>query len=154
MAAITADIPSPIVKRLVREVVENRDWKKLGILYLGGGGRGSHPSGGGGLASGFDASEVPIELVISSQETNRLDLVSALLKDGAHPDGLGNANVVPLTEAIQQAIQQNNLTLVEELVKRKANPCALGPNGETPLHEAMRLANRDGGCLMKAFRLS
>ena len=150
MAAITADIPSPIVKRLVREVVENRDWKKLGILYLGGGGRGSHPFGGGGLASGCDASEVPIELVISSQETNPLDLVSALLKDGAHPDGLGNANVVPLTEAIQQ----NNLTLVEELVKRKANPCALGPNGETPLHEAMRLANRVGGCLMKAFRLS
>ena len=128
--------------RLIREVVDKREWTKLSTLYLGGGGRALYPVGGGGFATGCDASAVPIEEVISSPVANRSALVSTLLKHGAHGSGSGrgNSTLVPLAVAIKE----RDLGLVEDLVKHGANPCTLTQEGKTPLHEALRIGNSEG----------
>lgn len=128
--------------RLIKEVVDKREWTKLGILYLGGGGRALYPVGGGGFATGCDASAVPIEEVISSPVANRSALVSTLLKHGAHGSGSGrgNSTLVPLAVAIKE----RDLGLVEDLVTHGANPCTLTQEGKTPLHEALRIGNSEG----------
>ena len=140
--AVTVDIPKTLVTRLIREVVDKREWTKLSTLYLGGGGRALYPVGGGGFATGCDASAVPIEEVISSPVANRSALVSTLLKHGAHGSGSGrgNSTLVPLAVAIKE----RDLGLVEDLVKHGANPCTLTQEGKTPLHEALRIGNSEG----------
>ena len=127
-------MPSQLLNKLTINVIKTKDWHKLRILYLGGGGPTSQPIGDGGLATGTDASSVPLGEVICSSVPERLPLISALLKDGASANAIEGSDVIPLDEAM--ALQ--NLPLVERLVHQGANPCVVGKDGEPIIHQALR----------------
>ena len=110
-----------------------KDFKKLKILYLGGGGPLSHPVGGGGLAGNIDARIVPLGEVIRYFGPKDA-LISVLLDQGASANVIEGGNVIPLEEAMSK----EDLPLVEKLVHKGANCCVAGSNGEPIIHNAMR----------------
>ena len=133
-------MPSQLIEKLTRSVIEKRDWHKLRILYLGGGGPTSQPKGDGGLATDTDASSVPLgEIIRSTDADELLPLVSVLLKHGASANAIERSAVIPLDEAMTL----RNLALVEKLIHNGANPCVLGKEGEPIIHQALRIGLRD-----------
>ena len=132
-SAITAPVPSKLLERLVSEVIKKKDWHKLRILYLGGGGPGSQPTGNGGMATGISASSVPLGEIIRSNVPERLILVSVLLKHGASANAIEESDAIPLVEAMRLL----NLPLVEKLMQNGANPCVTS-KGEPIIHQELR----------------
>ena len=53
-----------MIQNVINKAVADRDWKRLHLLFLGGGGEKKYKNGSGGLATGCDASSVPLEEVI------------------------------------------------------------------------------------------
>lgn len=140
-SALTAPVPSQLLNRLTLKVIKKRDWHKLRILYLGGGGPTSQPIGDGGLATGIDASKVPLGEIIRSSVPERLPLISALLKHGASANAIKGSDVIPLDEAMRL----QNQPLVEKLVHNGADPCVVGKDGEPIIYQAMRISlHKDG----------
>ena len=110
-----------------------KDFKKLKILYLGGGGPLSHPVGGAGVAANINARIVPLGEVIryfGPKDT----LISVLLDQGASANVIEGSNVIPLAEAMSK----DDLPLVEKLVYKGANCCVAGSDGEPLIHNALR----------------
>ena len=121
-------------------MIQKRDWRKLRILYLGGGGPTSQPIGDGGLASDINASSVPLgEIIRSTDSEELLPLVSILLKHGASANAIEGSAVIPLDEALRL----QNLALVEKLIHNGANSCVFGKDGEPIIHQALRTGLRD-----------
>lgn len=143
-SAITALVPSQLLKQLTSKVIKKKNWHKLRILYLGGGGPTSQAIGDGGLATGIDAASVPLGEVICSSVPERLPLISALLKHGALANAIEGSDVIPLDEAMTQ----QNLPLVEKLVHNGANPCAVGKDGEPIIHQALRNGLKHGNVIV------
>ena len=144
-SALTVAVPSQLIEKLTSSVIEKRDWHKLRILYLGGGGQTSHPIGDGGLATGIDASSVPLgEIICSTDSEGLLPLVSVLLKHGASANAIEGSDVIPLDEAMTL----RNLALVEKLVHNGANSCVLGKDGEPIIHQALRIGLLKNGNLV------
>ena len=105
------------------------------MLYLGGGGPQRFSPGAGGLATGIDASSVPIELVFGAGGKYRVPLITALLENGASPNGLNNKNRSPLELAVEK--EDFNLAIV--LLQYNADPaCLVNKTGDSPLHEALK----------------
>ena len=140
-SAITAPVPSKLLEKLVSEVIKEKDWRKLRILYLGGGGPGSQPTGNGGIATGINASSVPLGEIIRSNEPERLTFVSVLLKHGASANAIEESDTVPLAEALRPP----NLPLVEKLVQNGANPCVMSKEGEPIIYQALRSGLQKNG---------
>ena len=136
-------MPSKLLYKLVSDVIKMRDWHKLRILYLGGGGPTSQPTGDGGLATGTDASSVPLGEIICSDVPGRLPLVSALIKHGASANAIEGSDVIPLDEAMRL----RNLPLVEKLTHNGANPCVMSKDGEPIIHQALRNGLQKNGNL-------
>lgn len=133
-------MPSQLIVKLTSSVIQKRDWHKLRILYLGGGGPTSQPKGDGGLATDIDASGVPLgEIIRSTDSDELLPLVSVLLKHGASANAFDGSAVIPLDEAMAL----NNLALVEKLIHNGANPCVVGKEREPIIHQAMRMGLRE-----------
>lgn len=124
-----------MLKKLTSKVIEKKEWHKLRILFLGGGGPTSQPTGDGGLAAGIDASTVPLGEIIRSFGPEGLPLVSVLLKQGSSANAIKGSDVIPLDEAMRL----QNLPLVEKLVHNGANPCVVGEDGEPIIHQALRM---------------
>ena len=137
-SALTASVPSQVLKKLTSNVIEKKNWHTLRILYLGGGGPTSQPIGDGGLATGIDASIVPLGEIIRSFGSEGLPLVSVLLKQGSSANAIKGSNVIPLNEAMRL----QDLPLVEKLVYNGANPCVVGKDEEPIIHQALRIGLR------------
>ena len=133
-------MPSQLIEKLTSSVIQKRDWHKLSILYLEGGGPTSQPIGDGGLATDIDASSVPLgEIIRCTHSDKLLPLVSVLLRHGASANAIEGSAVIPLDEAITL----RNLALVEKLIHNGANPCVLGRDREPIIHQALRIDLRD-----------
>ena len=133
-------MPRQLIEKLTSSVIQKRDWHKLRILYLGGGGPTSQPIGDGGLATDTDASSVPLgEIIRCTHSDELLPLVSVLLKHGASANAIERSTVIPLDEAMAQ----KNLALVEKLIHNGANPCVVAKDREPIIHQAMRIGLRD-----------
>ncbi|KAJ7371766.1 TPR and ankyrin repeat-containing protein 1 [Desmophyllum pertusum] len=139
-SAFTAPVPKDLLTELTSNVIKKRDWRKLRALYLGGGGPTSQPVGDGGLATGIDASSVPLGEIISSTIPERLPLISALLKYGASANAIEGSDIIPLDEATRL----QNLPLVEKLVHNGANSCVVGKDGGPIIHQALRIGLQNG----------
>ena len=137
-SALTASVPSQVLKKLTSNVIEKKNWHTLRILYLGGGGPTSQPIGDGGLATGIDASIVPLGEIIRSFGSEGLPLVSVLLKQGSSANAIKGSDVIPLDEAMRL----QDLPLVEKLVHNGANPCVVSEDGEPIIHQALRIGLR------------
>ena len=108
--------PRHIIQRAVDEAVAKENWDRLALLFLGGGGPHFACHREGGLASDCDASKVPLELVISSQVRDKLNLVSSLLDFGACVDGLVSCQQPPLLVALEK----REFEIVSELIQKGA----------------------------------
>ena len=127
-----------MLKQLTSEVIEEKNWNELRILYLGGGGPTSQAIADGGLATGIDASSVPLGEIIRYFGPEGLPLVSVLLKQGSSANAIKGSDVIPLDEAMRL----QNVPLVEKLVHNGANPCVVGGDGEPIIHQALRIGLR------------
>lgn len=128
-------MPNPILEKLIKQLVEKRTWDKLHVLYLGGGGPQRYSPGEGGLATGIDASGIPIELVFEAGDKYRVPLVVALLDNGASANGLGKREKCPL----ELAVENENYNMVVTLLQYNADPaCLVTKTGDSLLHEALK----------------
>ena len=104
------------------DAISKQSWERLRVLFLGGGGPFLACPDEGGLASGCDASHVPLDLLIQSQVTEKLCLVSTLLELGAHVDGLPLCEKPPLLVALEN----EEFAIASELIEAGADvACAL-----------------------------
>ena len=151
-AAVTADLPKHVVQNLLRDVIQKKEWKKLQVLFLRGGGPQRHTPGRGGLASECGAREVPLEqiLVAGIPPRERSQLISVLLDNGISANGLSESCQPPLATVMEQ--QQDNSQLVNKLMDCGADPGHFTTNGETPLHIALNLGIEKGIALPKILR--
>ena len=123
------------MEKLIKQLTERRAWEKLHVLYLGGGGPPRYSPGEGGLATGINASEVPLELVFEADDKYRVALIVALLKNGASANGLKNKREFPL----QLALKARDYKLVVTLLQHGADAtCLLGKAGDSLLHQALK----------------
>ena len=128
-------MPNNILEKLSKQLTEKRAWDKLHVLYLGGGGPQRYSPGEGGLATGINASDVPIELVFEAGEKYRVPLIVALLEDGAQPNGLQKRKECPL----ELAMEGEDYHLVVTLLQYNADPaCIVTKPGDSLLHEALK----------------
>ena len=79
-----------VIQRVVNKVVSEKDWKKLHLLFLGGGGKRNFKMGEGGLSMGCDASAVPLKEVIESNFPDREKFISVLRDHKAELPKVGN----------------------------------------------------------------
>lgn len=134
-SSITCSVPNPILENLIKQLVEKRTWDKLHVLYLGGGGPQRYSPGEGGLATGIDASGIPIELVFDAGDKYRVPLIGALLENGASSDGLGKRENSPL----ELAMENEDYNLMVTLLQYNADPaCIVTKTGDSLLHEALK----------------
>ena len=117
-----------------------KDWNKLRILYLGGGGSTPQPLGEGGLATNIDASSVPLGEVIRHFGPKQYLLISALLENRASANSIAGSDVIPLDEAMRQ----EDYPIVEKLVRGGANCCVAGSDGKPIIHKALRIGLQSG----------
>lgn len=111
-----------IIQRAVDDAISKQSWERLRVLFLGGGGPFLACPDEGGLASGCDASQVPLDLLIQSQVAEKLCLVSTLLELGAHVDGLPLCEKPPLLVALEN----EEFGIASELIEAGADvACAL-----------------------------
>ena len=123
------------MENLIKQLVEKRTWDKLHVLYLGGGGPQRYSPGEGGLATGIDASRIPIELAFDAGDKYRAPLIGALLENGASSDGLGKREKSP----IEQAMESDDYSMVVTLLQYNANPAYIvTKTGDSLLHEALK----------------
>ena len=90
-----------IIQRAVDDAISKQDWERLGVLFVGGGGPYDALVGEGGLASGCDSSQVPLDLVIASSVAYKSNLLTVLLEFGACVDGLPLCQKPPLLTALE-----------------------------------------------------
>lgn len=158
-SALTAPVPSHLVIKLTNDTIKMKDWSKLRILYLGGGGTTSQPLGGGGLATNIKTPSVPLGEVIrhfgqshsqpASQQSSfgQNLLISTLLEHGASANVVEGFDAIPLDEAMRQ----ENLPLVEKLIHNGANSCAASSDGEPMIHKALRKGLISGNFIESCF---
>ena len=104
------------------DAISKQSWERLRVLFLGGGGPFLACPDEGGLASGCDASQVPLDLLMRSQVAEKLCLVSTLLELGAHVDGLPLCEKPPLLVALEN----EEFAIANELIEAGADvACAL-----------------------------
>ena len=141
--ALTNPVPRYLLVNLLNYVIETKDWNKLKVLYLGGGGPSSLPVGVGGLATNTDIVNVPLGEVIRHLGLKDPLLISVLVEHGASVNLIRGSDVIPLDEAMNK----EQLPLVEMLVQKGANCCATDNEGEPIIHKALRKGLSIGNCI-------
>ena len=141
--ALTNPVPRYLLVNLLNYVIETKDWNKLKVLYLGGGGPSSLLVGVGGLATNIDIVNVPLGEVIRHLGLKDPLLISVLVEHGASVNLIRGSDVIPLDEAVNK----EQLPLVEMLVQKGANCCATDNEGEPIIHKALRKGLSSGNCI-------
>ena len=112
-------VPRNLLQTVIAEAVDDKDWDRLHLLFMGGGGEKRFQKGSGGLGTGCDASSVPLEEVIHCDFKDLTDFISVLLDHKASSDPpKGRENPVDV------AIQLHKFDVVNVLMNRckKAGP--------------------------------
>lgn len=113
------NMPKELVQELIKRVTDEKEWKKLYLLFMGGAGTPHHRFGEGGLATGLDCdvSQVPLELIVDWGISNNVHFLASfigeLLKRGAPVLGSPGCDESPL----QIAARRRNRELQEVLSK-------------------------------------
>ncbi|XP_068702489.1 TPR and ankyrin repeat-containing protein 1-like [Montipora foliosa] len=139
-SALTAPFPSQLLTEVTNKVIETKEWDKLRVLYIGGGGPSTQVLGGGGLATNIDASSVPLGEVIHHFDSKQPLLMSALLENGASANKIEGSQIIPLEEALKR----EDLPLVEKLVKKGGDCCVASHNGDPMIHKALKKDLQNG----------
>ena len=79
-SSIQFQIPKNLTQIMVNKAVTDKDWNRLYVLYMGGGGGKRFKKGSGGLGTGCDARNVPLERIIRCDFPN-LDIFMRILLD-------------------------------------------------------------------------
>ena len=137
---MTAPISSHLLTNLAKQVIERKEWDKLRVLFVGGGGPSRHALGEGGLAPNIDASGVPIGEVIHHFPSKQTSLIITLLELGASANTIDGTTFIPLEEAIEKEDE----TLVEKLVQRGADCCVASSDGQPMIHKALTKGLKSG----------
>lgn len=115
---VDAGFCSPaLIQRAVDDAISKHNWERLCMLFAGGGGPYDACIGEGGLASGCDASQVPLDLVIAAKVADKLNLLSVLLEFGACVDGLPLCKKPPLLVALEM----EEFDIASELISEGAH---------------------------------
>ena len=110
---IQYDVPRNLIQTAVDKAVADKDWQRLHLLFMGGGGEKRFQKGSGGLGTGCDASSVPLEEVIHCDFKDLTDFISVLLDHKANGDPpKGRENPVDV------AIQLGKFDVVHVLMDR------------------------------------
>ena len=110
---IQYDVPRNLIQTAVDKAVADKDWQRLHLLFMGGGGEKRFQKGSGGLGTGCDASSVPLEEVIHCDFKDLTDFISVLLDHKASGDPpKGRENPVDV------AIQLGKFDVVHVLMDR------------------------------------
>ena len=133
-SALTAPFPSHLLKEVTNKVIERKDWDKLRVLYIGGGGPSTQALGRGGLATNIDASSVPLGEVIHHFHSKQPLLMFALLENGASANKIEGSQIIPLEEALKT----EDLPLVEKLVRMGGNCCVASHDGDPIIHKSLK----------------
>ena len=139
-SALTAPFPSQLLTEVTNKVIERKDWDKLRVLYIGGGGPSTQALGRGGLATNIDASSVPLGEVIHHFHSKQPVLMSALLENGASANKIGGSQIIPLEEALKRG----DLPLVEKLLQKGGNCCVASHDGDPMIHKALKKGLQNG----------
>lgn len=94
---------------MIKTCVSDKDWAKLRLLFIGGGGPHKYDYGKGGLAVGCDASDIPLELVVDWGIENNVEylpeFLDELLKHGAPISGSPGRNESPVEIADRRQVK-------------------------------------------------
>ena len=76
---ITFSLPPNLTQKVINKTVTEKDWPRLHLLFMGGGGEGRFQKGSGGLGTGCDASSVPLDEIIRCGFPDLKTFISILL---------------------------------------------------------------------------
>ena len=62
--SIQFKIPQYLTQKMIDKAVTDKDWNRLYVLFMGGGGEQRFDKGSGGLGTGCDARNIPLERII------------------------------------------------------------------------------------------
>ena len=119
-SSISYSLPRTLIQTIVNQTVAKKDWEKLHLLFLGGGGKKQHKKGSGGLAAGCDASGVPLDEVMRCDFPDLRTFISILLehKANAYPQK-GNGK-----DLVDVAIELEKFDVVSLLMDGNNKPGA------------------------------
>ena len=114
-SSIQFSIPKTLIQTVINKAVADRDWKRLHLLFLGGGGEKRYKKGSGGLATGCDASSVPLEEVIRNDLPVLGKFINILLdhKANANPPKGGKS-------PLDVAMELGKIDVASILIERNA----------------------------------
>ncbi|KAJ7371751.1 hypothetical protein OS493_023089 [Desmophyllum pertusum] len=112
-SSIQYSIPQPIIQSAMNKAVADKDWNRLHLLFLGGGGQKQFKKGSGGLATGCDASSVPLEEVIRCAFPDLKTFISILLEHKANANPPKGSK-----DPVDVAIELEKFDLVSLLMDR------------------------------------
>ena len=126
-SSIQFNIPKNLIQNVINKAVADRDWKRLHLLFLGGGGEKRYKKGSGGLATGCDASSVPLEEVIRYDLPVLGKFINILL------DHKANANPPKGRKSpLDVAIELDKIDVASILIDRNATSGVSAKTSELP----------------------
>ena len=136
--SVSCRIPSDILQRVIQSAVNKGEWNKIHMLFLGGYAQRSFAKGRGGLATGCNASQIPVDLVMQAPVLERSKLVELLLDHGASANGLPGCKKQPLS----LAMENDDYALAMNLIKYKADTsCLFSSTGVSSSHREVWLCH-------------
>ena len=122
-------VPKCFVQQLIIESVAKRAVQNLSVLFCD------------GWAAEYDASCVPLDLVLASDVKNLEELIWNLLQHNANPRGLKENSKSPLSVCLEA----DKLDLAVILLQHGADESDLVErDGESPFHASFRIGLKKG----------
>ena len=122
-------VPKCFVQTLISESVAKRAVQNLSVLFCE------------GWAAECDASCVPLDMVLASDDKNREELVRILLQHNANARGLKKSSKSPLS----MCLEEDKLDLAVILLQHGADESDLVERGgESPFHASLRISLKKG----------
>ncbi|XP_015773456.1 PREDICTED: uncharacterized protein LOC107351677 [Acropora digitifera] len=129
--SIQFKIPQNLTQKMIDKAITDKDWNRLYVLFMGGGGEKCFKKGSGGLGTGCDARNIPLEEIIHCDFPHLETFMKILLDHNAvaRKDLLGVATPAVSNHKDKQqdkkeinrkqAVCLNSLSSVKKLKKNK-----------------------------------